>query len=151
MFDHKKYYIENREKFKKYREDNRENQKEYIKKYKENNPEKMKINEKKYNKTEKGKMNKQKKDSKRRSLFKFIVNTLTVKEWKDILISSLQFSGQIRLPCFHDLPGRGIPAHRLSTRYVDVRFVKASHRNKNCLFGIQSPVGPSQCHPSKCR
>ena len=45
----------------------------------------MKINEKKYNKTEKGKMNKQKKDSKRRSLFKFIVNTLTVKEWKDIL------------------------------------------------------------------
>ena len=40
---------------------------------------------------------------------------------------SLQFSGKTRLPCFHDLQGRGIQAHRLSTGYVDVRFGKALH------------------------
>lgn len=81
----KKYYQENKdiilENHRKWRERNKEN----IKDYYENNREKILEQCKKHSKTEKGRANHQRANSKRRARMKNIVNTLTVKEWLDIL------------------------------------------------------------------
>jgi len=109
------YYIKNREKTleydKKYREENPEIVKERVKKYREknrgllrekrkvyreNNPEKIKKYEKdnyerrkeykrKYLKTEKGKAKAQRSNAKRQAKIRYILNTLTSREWLDIL------------------------------------------------------------------
>jgi len=79
---HKEYY---KEYYKKYNQKHKDEFSEYRKKYEQNNKEKRKIFIKKYHKTEKGKATCQRYITKRRTNLREILNTLTAKEWIDIL------------------------------------------------------------------
>lgn len=85
----KKYYQENREHYlelnKKYYHNNREYILKLMKKWRVDNKDYCKEYSKKYYKTEAGKANKQRTKSKRRARMKNIINTLTTKDWLDLL------------------------------------------------------------------
>ena len=86
---HEQYRENNREQLKenqrRYRKDYPERARGCCKKYYENNSESLKKSVKEYSKTENGKANNQRKSTKRRVREKEIINTLTAKEWIDIL------------------------------------------------------------------
>ena len=85
----KKYYWENKkrenERFKKYRWKYKEKENKRIMQWQKENPEIFKKSLRKYRKTEEGKATKQRTNIARRTLMKNIINTLTSKEWLDIL------------------------------------------------------------------
>ena len=78
---HRKYYKEHSESRKEKSKEWRKNNPGYIKEWRKNNPEYAK----QWQKTDKGKANKQRSKTKRRAIEKEIINTLTAKEWIDIL------------------------------------------------------------------
>lgn len=81
----KKRWGNNKEKLTKQHRKWYENNPEYFRKWCENNRVKISEIDKKYYKTEKGKANSQRKCTARRTRLKEIINTLTSKEWLDIL------------------------------------------------------------------
>ena len=104
MFNRKEYrrrwYIKNRERLLKKKrndyKDNREkvlkqnnqwkkNNPEYMKQYYTDNKERLGEQRKQYHQTEKGKAAKQRARTERRTKIRMIINTLTAKEWLDIL------------------------------------------------------------------
>lgn len=85
----RQYYLDNQEKEKEYRRqhytDNQKKERERNKQYRIDNGEKLKEHYKQYYRTEAGIATAQRGSSKRRSILKNITNTLTAKEWLDIL------------------------------------------------------------------
>jgi len=83
------YYKENKEKLKEkqrnYYENNKENVFKSNKRWIENNKEKSYLIKQKYYQTEKGKLSRQRIKCRRRARERNIINTLTSKEWLDIL------------------------------------------------------------------
>lgn len=83
--NHKKNKKRNLKNMQIHYEKNKDKYNKLMKKWREENKDKLSEYQRKYLKTEKGKANNQRGQVKRRNRMKNIINTLTCKEWEDIL------------------------------------------------------------------